>query len=122
MSEVSTLSNLTFYLEVADQVAGDWRLTDEMKLECRLTEEWKYQDLKWSLPDEDTGKSFSEALILASSNPNYDKRLFINLPVQYMKTTSSKHVVHMNCFECQTCSLDVLLMFSQFSEVGIFMY
>ena len=69
MSEVSTLSNLAQYLEVADQVAGDWRLTDEMKLECRLTEEWKYQDLKWSLPDEDTGKSFSEALILASTNP-----------------------------------------------------
>ena len=29
-----------------------------------------------------TGKSFSEALILASSNPQYDKRLFIELPVQ----------------------------------------
>jgi hypothetical protein len=29
---------------------------------------------------EDTGKSFSEALILASSNPQYDKRLFIELP------------------------------------------
>ena len=27
--------------------------------------------------DEDTGKSFSEALILASTNPQYDKRLFI---------------------------------------------
>ena len=55
MSKVSTLSNLVLQLEVADQVAGDWRLTDETKLECRLlTEEWKYQDLKWSLPDEDT--------------------------------------------------------------------
>ena len=28
-----------------------------------------------------TGKSFSEALILASTNPQYDKRLFIDLPV-----------------------------------------
>ena len=27
-----------------------------------------------------TGKSFSEALILASTNPQYDKRLFIELP------------------------------------------
>ena len=27
-----------------------------------------------------TGKSFSEALILASTNPQYDKRLFIDLP------------------------------------------
>ena len=32
-----------------------------------------------------TGKSFSEALILASTNPQYDKRLFIELQVQYMK-------------------------------------
>ena len=32
-----------------------------------------------------TGKSFSEALILVSNNPQYDKRLFIDLPVQYMK-------------------------------------
>ena len=35
-----------------------------------------------------TGKIFSEALILASTNPQYDKRLFIDLPVQYKKTTS----------------------------------
>ena len=41
-----------------------------------------------------TGKSFSKALILASTNPQYDKRLFIELPVQYMKTTSSEHVVY----------------------------
>ena len=31
-----------------------------------------------------TSKSFSEALILASTNPQYDKRLFIDLPVQYI--------------------------------------
>ena len=35
-----------------------------------------------------TGKSLSEALILESTNPQYDKRLFIDLPVQYMKSTS----------------------------------
>ena len=35
-----------------------------------------------------TGKYLSEALILGSTNPQYDKRLFIGLPVQYMKTTS----------------------------------
>jgi hypothetical protein len=40
-----------------------------------------------------TGKSLSEALILGLTNPQYDKRLFIDLPVQYMKTTSSEHVV-----------------------------
>jgi hypothetical protein len=32
-----------------------------------------------------TGKSFSEVLILASTNPQYDKILSIELPVQYMK-------------------------------------
>ena len=32
-----------------------------------------------------TGKSFSEALIFASTNPQYDDRLFIELQVQYMK-------------------------------------
>ena len=36
-----------------------------------------------------TGKSFSEALILASTNPQYDKRLFIELPVQHMNNLLS---------------------------------
>ena len=29
------------------------------------------------------GKPFSEALILATTNPQYDKKMFIDLPVQY---------------------------------------
>ena len=45
----------------------------------------------------DTGKSLSEALILRSSNPQYDKRLFIDLQVQYMKTASSEHGEKMLC-------------------------
>ena len=36
------------------------------------------------------GKSLSEAFILISTNPQYEK---IDLPVQYMKTTSSEHVL-----------------------------
>ena len=36
-----------------------------------------------------TGKSLSEALICASTNPQYDYRLFIELQVQYMKIPSS---------------------------------
>ena len=44
------------------------------------------------------GKSFSEALILASNNPQHDKRLFIELQVQYMKIPSSEHVVYTYCF------------------------
>ena len=37
-----------------------------------------------------TGKSFSEALILASTNPQYDKRLFIESPC-------TEHVLAMFC-------------------------
>ena len=48
-----------------------------------------------------TGKSLSEVLIFGSTHPQYDKGLFIDLPVKYMKTTSSEHVVYKNCFECQ---------------------
>ena len=46
------------------------------------------------------GKSLSEAIILTSTNPQYDKKLFIDLPVQYMTTTSSEHV-YIICSECQ---------------------
>ena len=42
-----------------------------------------------------TGKSLSEALIFASTNPQYDDRLFIDLPVQYMNTTSAEHEQNM---------------------------
>ena len=42
-----------------------------------------------------TGKSFSETLILVSTDPQYDKRLFIELGVQYMKILSSEHVENM---------------------------
>ena len=38
-----------------------------------------------------TGKSLSEALIFASTNPQYDDRLFIELQVQYMRIASSEH-------------------------------
>ena len=38
-------------------------------------------------------KSLSEAFILTSTNPKYDKRLLVDLQVQYMKTTNSENVV-----------------------------
>ena len=41
---------------------------------------------------EDTGKSLLKALILASTNPQYDKRFFIDLPVQYMKTVDWHYI------------------------------
>ena len=43
-----------------------------------------------------TDKSFSEDLILASINPLYDKRLFIELRVQCMKIPNSEHIVYIN--------------------------
>ena len=66
-----------------------------------------------------TGKSFSEALILASTNPKYDKRLFTSSVHENWKLrTLSEH-----CSECQnknkkqfvytTCSESVLSL--QFS-------
>ena len=38
--------------------------------------------------DPNTGKSLSEALIFASTKPQFDDRLFIELQVQYMKIPS----------------------------------
>ena len=48
-----------------------------------------------------TGKSFSEALFLASTNPQYDKRLFMALPqkiqAQNIIRTLAEHVLPMFC-------------------------
>ena len=44
-----------------------------------------------------TGKVLSEAFIFASTNPQYDYRLSIELRVQYMKIASSEHVENMLC-------------------------
>ena len=79
-----------------------------------------------------TGKSFSEVLILGSTNPQYNKRLSIELPVQCMKIPSSEHVENM----LRTCCVHKLFyvfvftfrttyvnnMFSPCSELGIYMY
>ena len=48
----------------------------------------KYIQIKYG-----TGKSLSEAFILTSTYPQYDKVLYNDLPVQHMKTTTSEHVV-----------------------------
>ena len=56
-----------------------------------------------------TGKSLSEVLILASTNPQHDKRLFIELRVKYMKIASSDYVVYRNCSECQTKNKKLLV-------------
>ena len=63
-----------------------------------------------------TGKSLSKPLILASTNPQYDKRLFIDLPLQYMKTTTSEHVVYINCQNNKK------ILYTTCSDLAIFMY
>ena len=52
------------------------------------------------LSEKGTGKSFSEALILASTNPQYDKRLFIELQVLYMKIPISEYGENMGRTSC----------------------
>ena len=53
---------------------------------------WFFSRIKFSSHNRIvTGKSLSEALILASTNPQNDKRLLIELQVQYMKIASSEH-------------------------------
>ena len=73
-----------------------------------------------------TGKSLSEALILRSTNPQYDKRLFIDLPVQYMKTTSSEHGENMLLQKLSWMSKQKTIcvhnMFSPCSGLVVFMY
>ena len=49
-----------------------------------------------------TGKSVSEALILESVNPQYDKRLFIEFPEKYKFTTSCvQKLFFCFCFDIQ---------------------
>ena len=58
-----------------------------------------------------TGKSLSEALTFASTNPQYDDRFFVELQVQCMKIPSSEHGENMLCtekFMYTTCSPYVL--------------
>ena len=51
-----------------------------------------------------TGKSLSEALILASTNPQYDNKLFNDLQVQYKKIPKAEHVKNVS----RTCYLHKL--------------
>ena len=67
-----------------------------------------------------TGKSMSEALIFASTNPQYDNRLFIELPVQYMEIPSSEHGENMRRTYCAQKLFFVFVLtfrtlFSQYS-------
>ena len=79
-----------------------WISRDNLWLLYRVQGLWKFWKPKGVNSNVmGTGKSFWEALILASTNPHNDKRLFIDLPIQYMKTTSSENVaiLYFSCTE-----------------------
>ena len=59
----------------------------------------KHEDLTDGPKGTSTGKSLSETLIFASTNPQYDDRVFIELQVQYIKIPSSEHCEKMLCTE-----------------------
>ena len=70
-----------------------------------------------------SGNSYAQfgRALLVSTNQKYDKRLFIDLPVQYMKSASSEHVVYINCFFCfcfdiqnNSCTQHVLTSYAVF--------
>ena len=63
----------------------------------------------------------SEVLTLASTNPQYDNWLFIELRVQYKKTTSSVHFVFTNWFLFLFWHSEQFLH-TTCSELEIFMY
>mgnify|MGYP007048895123 CR=1 FL=1 len=80
---------------------------------------WNYLKKKRLIINTSTGKSFSEALIHVSTNSQYDKRLFIEVRVQYMKIPSSEHIGL--CFDIQNnlCIQHVLSLEFSFTEIVI---
>ena len=68
-----------------------------------------------------TGKSLSEALIFASTNPQYDDRLFIDLKLLTQINTNSEHVVYKKCFECQNKNKKQSL-YTTCSQLVFFLY
>ena len=70
-----------------------------------------------------TGKSFSEALILASVNPQYEKRLFIEFPEKYTFTTCFVQKLffvlfwHLKQYLYTTCC--ELVFFGEFNEQSL---
>ena len=56
-----------------------------------------WSSLRLEIKAEFAGKSLSEALFFESIDPQYDNRLFMELPVQYIKTTSAEYAQNMFC-------------------------
>ena len=71
--------------------------TNSKMLAAKMLFFWQSKVMQISRPT--TGQSLSEALIFASTNPQYKDRLFIELQVQYMKIPSSNLGENMLCIE-----------------------
>ena len=65
-----------------------------------------------------TGKSLSEALIFASTKPQFDDRFFIVHENDKLRIPA-EHVVYQNCSECQNknnlCTQNVLHVFRAYN-------
>ena len=87
-----------------------WISRDNLWLLYRVQGLWKFWKPKGVNSNVmGTGKSFWEVLILASTNPHYDKRLSSELPVQYMKILCSEHGENTG----RTCCLHKLFWMSK---------
>ena len=93
------LSKVRSYRESVSKIQSDIR-----KRQMEISKD-KFSSGARRLDDEEegesTGKSLSEALTFALTNPQYDDRLFIDLSVEYINISSSEQVVYINCSECQ---------------------
>ena len=68
-----------------------------------------------------TGYSLSEAFIFSSINPKYDNRLFVELQVQYKKTTSYECVASIKLFR-RSKQQQNNLMCATWTELVVFLY
>ena len=74
--------------------------------------EFNYSD--WKLTLYVTGKSMSEALIFALTNPQYDKRLFMKIENCKLRT-SGEHDVYINCFFVFVLTFRTIFVHNMFS-------
>ena len=94
-----TVPPVEVYLKIKDE-----RITDEIKIKVDETKQIKVIHFCFVTTSCCTGKSLSEALILASTNPQYDSKLFNDLQVQYKKIPKAEHVKNVS----RTCYLHKL--------------
>ena len=96
------------------------RLHGGLELLCSLLNDYDNQENK-ELMAAVTGKYLSEALILASTNPQYDKRLFIELRA-HENSKLRTFCVHKLFWMSKQKTKNKQFMYTICSELAIFMY